>query len=424
MDRSRDIFQKACEVIPGGVNSPVRCFKYVGGNPIIVQKGKGDTIQDVDQRTYIDFCCSWGPLILGHAHPTILAAVMDQMTMGFSFGISTEIESKLARKIANHIPSIEKIRFVSSGTEATMTALRIARAATGRKKIVKFSGQYHGHHDSLLVRAGSGVMGINSSSTSGGVTEATIQDTICISFNDLDQLNALFDSSLAKDIAAVIVEPISGNMGVILPEEGFLETLRKRTAESGSLLIFDEVITGFRVGISGAQGLYKIDPDLTCLGKIIGGGFPVGAVGGKKRYMDLLAPLGEVYQAGTLSGNPIAMRAGYETLLILEKEGFYEDLELKTQAFLSPIREVIRGKGCIQSQGSMFTIFLGPEHLKNDRDLALIDTKLYASFFQYLLENGIYAPPASQESWFISSAHVMEHLQKSSDIICGFLDRL
>jgi glutamate-1-semialdehyde 2,1-aminomutase len=389
---------------------------------MIVKWGNGAVICDADGKERIDYCGSWGASILGHAHPRIVAAAQEQIAQGSSFGITHENELLLAEKIVSLVPSMEKIRFVSSGTEATMTALRIARGATQRSKIVKFMGHYHGHHDSLLVQAGSGVAKLNASATSLGVTAGVIADTICLPFNDLAAIRALFQTPLAQQIAAVIVEPVAGNMGVVLPEPGFLEALRAETARAGALLIVDEVITGFRVGLKGACHLFDIDPDLICLGKIIGGGFPAAAVGGKANWMDLLAPLGGVYQAGTLSGNPVAMRAGFETLCLLEQPGFYERLEQKTERLLTPIQEEIQGKkACLQRCGSMFTLFLGPMHVKSKADLVHLDEELFARFFGYLFERGIYIPPSSQEAWFISSTHTDQQLDETADVICQFL---
>jgi glutamate-1-semialdehyde 2,1-aminomutase len=423
--KSETIFSNACKVIPGGVNSPVRSFKSVGMRPMIVESGAQDMIRDADGREFIDYCGSWGSLILGHAHPQVVLAAQQQIAKGSSFGIATEIEEKLATKIAGLVPSIEKLRFVSSGTEATMTALRIARGFTGRKKIVKFAGHYHGHHDSLLVEAGSGVSYLNSEATSLGVNPGVIVDTISLPFNDVEKVRSFLRSAEGSLIAAVIVEPIAGNMGVVLPEKGFLEMLREETARARALLIFDEVITGFRVGLQGAQGLFGIDPDMTCFGKVIGGGFPAAAVGGKAQMMDVLAPIGQVYQAGTLSGNPVAMRAGLETLKLIQKDNFYPLLEEKTLRLVAPMEAVLskrRAPACLQRCGSMLTLFFGVKKVRCKEDLRNLDEETFRRFFKVLFDKGIYIPPASQEAWFVSIAHTNEHLDYTADIICSFLN--
>ncbi|MBS0626477.1 MAG: glutamate-1-semialdehyde 2,1-aminomutase [Verrucomicrobia bacterium] len=424
--KSEAIYKKSCLVIPGGVNSPVRSFKGLGMPPLIVESGAGDQIQDADGNRYIDYCLSWGPLILGHADPGVVKAACEQMAKGSSFGIATEVEEKLATKIVGLYPSIEKIRFVSSGTEATMTALRIARGALERPKIVKFIGNYHGHHDALLVQAGSGVASLNPLATSKGVNLGTISDTLLFHFNDFAAVRSFFRTNkMAEQVAAVIIEPIAGNMGVVPPEPGFLQMLREETARVGALLIFDEVITGFRVGLKGAQALYGIDPDITCFGKVIGGGFPVAGIGGKAKYMDHLAPLGQVYQAGTLSGNPVAMRAGLETLQRIEQPGFYEMLFAKTERLVGPIRKSIEKKNadaCIQCVGSMFTLFFGPKKVASKLDLKGLDEERFARFFKYLFERGVYIPPASQEAWFLSSAHTEEHIDYTAACICKFIE--
>jgi glutamate-1-semialdehyde 2,1-aminomutase len=429
MQRSRSeiIYQTACSVIPGGVNSPVRAFKGLGIAPLIVESGAGDQICDVDGNVFIDYCLSWGPMILGHAHPAIVKAASEQIAMGSSFGIATEIEQKLASKIVQFFPSVDKIRFVSSGTEATMTAIRIARGYTERPKIIKFIGNYHGHHDALLVQAGSGAASLNPLATSKGVNLGVIADTILFHYNDTSTIRSFFRTNpQASQVAAVIVEPVAGNMGVVPPEPGFLETLREETKQVGALLIFDEVITGFRVGLKGASHLYNIQPDLTCFGKVIGGGFPAAAVGGKKEIMDHLAPLGQVYQAGTLSGNPVAMRAGFETISLIEKPGFYESLFAKTERLVQPVREAIakkNGAGCIQCVGSLFTLFFGPKKVQSKEDLKELNEEMFAAFFRYLFERKIYIPPGSQEAWFLSSAHTDEHIDYTVDCITSFIEK-
>ncbi len=425
--QSEAIYRKACAVIPGGVNSPVRAFSGLGLSPLIVESGAGDQIKDVDGNVLIDYCLSWGPLILGHAHPTVVKGVSEQLAKGSSFGIATEIEQRLAEKIVHLIPSLEKIRFVSSGTEATMTALRLARGYTERPKIIKLIGNYHGHHDALLVQAGSGVSSLNPLATSKGIHAGAIADTLLFSFNDTAAIRSFFQSNpMAGQVAAVIVEPVAGNMGVVPPEPGFLEMLREETLRVGALLIFDEVMTGFRVGLQGAQGLYGINPDLTCFGKVIGGGFPVAAVGGKAAIMDHLAPLGQVYQAGTLSGNPVAMRAGWETLCQIEQPGFYEDLFRKTELLVKKIQASIKkthAKACVQHVGSMLTLFLGVEQVRNKQEAASVDEQQFAKMFRFLLEKGIYIPPASQEAWFLSSAHTEVHIDFTAEAISEFFEK-
>lgn len=406
-------------MIPGGVNSPVRACRSVGIEPLIVVSGREDTVVDADGYTYIDYCGSWGAAILGHVPPRVVEAAVRQIEMGSSFGIATPIEEELAAKIVSLIPSIEKIRFISSGTEATMTAIRLARGYTGRSKIVKFSGCYHGHSDALLTQAGSGVAFLNPQATSRGVTPGAIADTITLPFNDEKKIAALF-ADAGHEIAAVILEPIPANMGVILPEPQFLARLREETERTGALLIFDEVISGFRVGLQGAQGLYGICPDLTCFGKVIGGGFPVAAVGGRKEIMDCLAPLGQVYQAGTLSGNPVAMSAGLATLNEIEEGGFYERLHAKTDRLIKPIEEAILKKNlnaCVQRVGSMFTIFFGLRQALCREDLAFADPDRFARFFRALFERGIYIPPLQQEAWFVSAAHTNEHLDFTAQAV-------
>ncbi len=419
---TESIVARAKRVIPGGVNSPVRAFGGLGLTSMVVERGAGDLIWDADGRQYIDYCGSWGALVLGHAHPSVVAAAQAQVALGSSFGIATRVEAELAEKIVELMPSIEKLRFVSSGTEATMTALRIARGVTGRAKIVKFIGHYHGHSDALLVKAGSGVFALGEAS-SKGVSAGTVADTVCVPFNDREALGNVFHK-LGDQIAAVIVEPVSGNMGVVPPEPGFLEYLRTETARVGALLIFDEVITGFRVALHGAQRLYGIDPDLTCLGKIIGGGFPAAAVGGKARFMDVLAPLGPVYQAGTLSGNPVAMRAGLQVLEAITKSGFYDVLEQKTKLLCRPIEEAIaRAKKpvCLQRVGSMFTIFFGLKSVQRAEDLRSLDQARFAKFFRHLFAHGIYVAPAAQEASFVSAAHTDEHLRYTAKVIAEFI---
>lgn len=429
MDRpkSKKIYEIASSVIPGGVNSPVRSFRHLGMVPLIAASGAGGKLQDIDGNTYIDFCCSWGALILGHAHPQVVKGACEQMETGTSFGIATEIEQRIASKIVGLLPSIEKLRFVNSGTEATMTAMRLARGFTERTKIIKFTGHYHGHSDSLLIQAGSGVASLNPLATSKGVNPSTIADTLCFPFNDFQAIRSFFrQSPLASQVAAVILEPITGNMGVVLPEKGFLEMLREETARVGALLIFDEVITGFRVGLTGAQGLFGIDPDLTCLGKVIGGGFPVAAIGGRSKILDCLSPLGGVYQAGTLSGNPVAMRGGWETLCLIEQKDFYPQLNKKTERITLPIQEALARKkanACLQKAGSMFTLFFGLKKVRSKEDLKALDEEMFVRFFQYLFERGIYISPSSHEASFLSSAHLDEDIDYAMESIVHFIEQ-
>lgn len=416
------IFEKLCEVIPGGVNSPVRSCKEMGQIPLVATSAKGDMIYDADGTGYIDFCCSWGPLIHGHAHPEILSAVSKRIALGTSFGVTTPIEEALARKIAKLIPSIEKIRFVSSGTEATMTAARLARGFTRRDAIVKFSGNFHGHSDIFLVQAGSGMFGRNHTSTSAGIPTDIIKHTICLPYNEIEN-NRKYLEQEGEKIAAVIVEPVAGNMGLVKGDPNFLKMLREVTTKMGIVLIFDEVISGFRVGLQGAQGYYQIQPDLTCLGKIIGGGFPAAACGGRKEIMDFLAPLGDVYQGGTLSGNPVAMEAGLQSIHLLERAGFYEELTRKTDLLTKPIQahfEKNHIPACVQQLGSLFTIFFGLKVVNNMEEAKKLDTQKFAHFFRYLFSKGIYFPPSQYEACFVSAAHTDEHLKYTCETILEY----
>jgi glutamate-1-semialdehyde 2,1-aminomutase len=420
--QSEALHLHSCTLMPGGVNSPVRSFKDLDMTPLIVVKGKGDTIWDADGFTYTDFCCSWGALILGHAHEKVVQKACEQVAKGSSFGIATPYEKECANKIIAYYPSMDKLRFVSSGTEATMSAVRLARGFTGRSLIVKFDGHYHGHSDALLISAGSGVTHLPQS-TSLGVPADCIKHTISLPFNDMDACRSFLRET--EDIAAVILEPIAGNMGLVPAKREFLEMLREETEKKQIVLIFDEVITGFRVGLRGAQGLYGIVPDLTCLGKIIGGGFPAAAFGGKKEIMDCLAPLGGVYQAGTLSGNPVAMCAGLETLCHVEQPGFFADLEEKTQSFLAPIRHAIQSKdipAVVQSFGSMFTLFFGPSQVESRKDLLHLDLSLFKRFFHYLFQRGVYLSPSAYEVHFLSSSHTELHLLEAQRVILDFFD--
>jgi glutamate-1-semialdehyde 2,1-aminomutase len=424
--QSQKIYQQLCEVIPGGVNSPVRSCKKMGQTPLVVDRAMRDLLIDADGHTYIDYCGSWGALIHGHAHPAILEAVRRRMEKGTSFGITTALEGEIAQEIVNLIDSIEKIRFVSSGTEATMTVARLARGFTKRELIVKFSGNYHGHADFFLVQAGSGVLEISSTASSEGIPEDIVKQTISLPFNDRKACQQLFSHPDYRGrIAAVILEPIAANMGVVPADKEFIHFLREATEEMGALLIFDEVITGFRVAKKGAQALYGVRPDLTCFGKIIGGGFPAAAFGGRRDVMDYLAPLGPVYQAGTLSGNPLAMEAGLQSLRLLQQPGFYEELERKTALLVDPIRARIQEKGwqaCVQQVGSIFTLFFGKKRVRNLQEALEVDAELYARLFRTLFEQGIYVAPSPHEAWFISAAHEDQHLEKTRDAVLAFME--
>jgi glutamate-1-semialdehyde 2,1-aminomutase len=405
-DRSNPLYERARRKIPGGVNSPVRAWKAVGGSPLFIERGSGPRIYDVDGQAYIDFVCSWGPLILGHAHPKIVAAVQTSLKNGTSFGAPTAGEVDLAESVAQLFPSIEKLRLVSSGTEAAMSAIRLARASTRRSRVVKFDGCYHGHVDALLARAGSGVASL-SLPDSAGVPAAFAAETSVVAFNDSAALEELFARD-PESIAAVIVEPVCGNMGVILPAPGFLAALRAITRKHGALLIFDEVITGFRVAAGGAQEIFKVEPDLTCLGKILGGGLPLGAFGGSAKIMDLLAPEGPVYQAGTLSGNPLAVSAGLAMLRELSRPGVYDELEAKGRRLHDGLSGVLSERqipGVINRQGSMLTLFFGVQQVRNADEARRCDRDRFARFFHGMLGRGTYWPPSQFEAAFVSLAH-------------------
>lgn len=416
MSRKKSIgfYQKAMTLMPGGVNSPVRAFKAIGIPPILIDRAKGSRIWDVDGNEYIDYIGSWGPMILGHANPTVIDDLKQAIRKGTSFGATTVAEINLANKIRKAFPSIELIRMVNSGTEAVMSAIRLARGYTGRDKIIKFEGCYHGHSDSLLVKAGSGAttFGIPDSL---GVPSDFARHTLTALYNNLDSVKSLL-IQYPEQIACIIVEPIAGNMGVVLPEKGFLEGLRKICDEKGIVLIFDEVITGFRVAYGGAQELYGIKADLTCLGKIIGGGLPVGAYGGKRIIMERVSPLGGVYQAGTLSGNPLAMNAGIATLDVLKTKGFYQELEKKTSFLVEGISEIAEERFIpitINKATGMFTIFFTEEPVTDYRTAKRSNTKRFAQFFIEMLNQGIYIPPSQFEAWFVSMAHSQSDLDKT-----------
>ncbi len=404
--KSEELFRKAGRLMPGGVNSPVRAFRAVGGEPIFVEAGKGSRITDVDGCSYIDYVLSWGPLILGHCHPEVMEALARVLETGTSFGACTAAEVELAERIQEAFPAVERVRLVNSGTESTLSALRVARAATGREKILKFEGCYHGHSDSLLVKAGSGVATLGLPD-SPGVPQALAELTITVPFNGTAALEEAFRVH-REQLAAVIVEPVAGNMGCVLPRPGFLEKLRALTAEQGTVLIFDEVMTGFRVAYGGAQQLYGIQPDLTTLGKIIGGGLPVGAYGGKAALMDLVAPAGPVYQAGTLSGNPLAVAAGLKTLELLRRPGFYERLDARAEKLTAGFRTEASRAGValtVNRVGSMFTPFFTAEPVTDYASAKKADATVFGRFFRALLERGVYFPPSQFEAVFVSSAH-------------------
>jgi glutamate-1-semialdehyde 2,1-aminomutase len=414
MSTSQKLFHEAQKYIPGGVNSPVRAWRAVGGDPVFISRGKGCRVTDADGREYIDYVGSWGPLIAGHAHPQVVGALERVVKNGTSFGAPTAKEIELARTLTQTIPSIEKVRLTSSGTEATMTALRLARGYTGRAKIIKFSGCYHGHTDALLVRAGSGALTF-STPDSQGVPEAFSSLTLVAEYNSLSSVRAYLEAD-PEGVAAVILEPVPGNMGLVLPEHGFLEGLRELTREFGVVLIFDEVMTGCRLARGGVQELYHIDPDLTCLGKVVGGGLPLAAVGGKAGIMDVLAPLGGVYQAGTLSGNPLAVTAGIETLKLVHAAGAYERLNMLGDMLAEGLRAVIREtdiQACVNQMGSMFTVFFGVDHVRDYDSATQSDTTMFASYFRGMSEQGIYLPPSQFESAFISLAHGEDEIQET-----------
>ncbi|MCI5053089.1 MAG: glutamate-1-semialdehyde 2,1-aminomutase [Simkaniaceae bacterium] len=418
--QTEQMFSKLKEVLPGGVNSPARSFPHLGMTPMVAKEGKGDTIVDVDGNRYIDFGMSWGALILGHAHPYVVDATIEYVKRGSSFGVTTEIEMKIAKKITEIIPCVEKLRFVNSGTEAVMTAIRLARGFTGRSKIVKFEGNYHGHVDSLLLKGGSYLRSMNSEASSRGVPQGVIDDTIILPFNNLEVLERFFSEYPVEEVACVAIEAIAGNMGVVPADHAYMKRLRELTEEHGVLLLIDEVITGFRVGLRGACEYFDVTPDLVTYGKIVGGGFPVAALGGSAEIMDFLAPNGEVFQAGTLSGNPVGMAAGFAALEKISQPGFYEELNKKADRFLLPIQEKMRG-GCIQRVGSMFTFFFGVDEVKTSDDLVKIDQEKFKAFYHHLFKHGVYLPPSPFESSFVSMAHTEHHLKQAQEVIIDFL---
>lgn len=413
---SKELFEKAKKIIPGGVNSPVRAFGSVGLTPRFIKSAKGDRITDVDENEYIDYVCSWGPGILGHAHPNVIEKVREACLEGLTYGAPTEKEVILAELITECMPSIEVSRLVCSGTEAVMSAIRAARGYTGRDKIVKFKGCYHGHSDGLLVKAGSAAL-TTSVPDSAGVPADFTKHTLIALYNDEDSVKKLFDAQ-GSDIAAVIVEPVAANMGVVLPQPGFLEFLRDITTQYGSLLIFDEVITGFRLGLGGAQEYYHIKPDLTTLGKIVGGGLPVGAYGGRREIMNMISPAGPVYQAGTLSGNPIATTAGIETIRILmEDTDIYRRLDEKTAKLEAAVKEAASDRVWVNRVGSLMSIFFTQENVHDYESAVSSDKKKYADYFGYLLEHGIYVAPSQFEAMFVSDAHSREDIAATCEVM-------
>jgi len=419
-------FLQAQKFIPGGVNSPVRAFKGVGGDPVFIERAAGACIWDTDGKQYIDYVGSWGPMILGHAHPQVIKAVCDTAERGLSFGAPTTIETAMAEKICELVPSIELVRMVSSGTEATMSAIRLARGFTGRDTIIKFEGCYHGHSDSLLVKAGSGALTLGVPS-SPGVPAALAEHTMTLTYNDIEQVREAFKQQ-GETIACVIVEPVAGNMNCVPPLPGFLEGLRALCSEYGSVLIFDEVMTGFRTALGGAQSVYNVKPDLTTLGKVIGGGMPVGAFGGRRDIMEYIAPLGPVYQAGTLSGNPVAMAAGLTTLELIAAPGFFEDLGAKVDTLVSGIIEHARSAGipmASNSVGGMFGLFFSEaETISNFEQVTRCDLERFNKFFHGMLEAGIYLAPSAYEAGFVSAAHSNDDIQKTLDTAARVLGGL
>ena len=410
-ENSHKLFEQALDIIPGGVNSPVRACKSVGAEPIFINHAEGCLIFDEDGNSFVDYIGSWGPMILGHRHPSVIQAVESVLQMGTSFGAPTDLEIKLAEMVIDAVPSIEMVRMVNSGTEATMSAIRLARGFTGRDTIVKFDGCYHGHADTLLVEAGSGVATL-SIPGSPGVPKSFVVQTLSLPYNDIDTVTKVMEEQGEK-IACIIIEPVAGNMGLVAPVDGFLETLRRLTEKNGSLLIFDEVMTGFRVAHGGAQSLYGISPDVTCLGKIIGGGLPVGAYGGKREIMEYIAPQGPVYQAGTLSGNPLAMAAGIATLTQLKEPGFYNKLDEKAGRLAVGFKEAAENAGLnamVDRVGSMLGLFFTDSSVLNFADAKTSDLEMFAAYYKGMLQKGIYLAPSQFEALFVSAAHDTEHI--------------
>ena len=409
--KNRELFEKARSLMPGGVSSPVRAFKAVGGDPIIVSRAKGSRLWDVEDKEYIDFLMSWGPLILGHAHPKVVEAVKEQSQKGLSYGLTNPYEIELAELVASCMPSVEMVRFVSSGTEATMSAIRLARGYTGKKYVVKFEGCYHGHGDALLVSAGSGVATLGIPGTPG-VPEEVARLTLVIPYNNTEALEEVF-KRYGEDIACVIVEPVAGNMGVVLPKPGFLEAIRDLTKRYGALFICDEVITNFRLSKGGAQEVFNVEPDITCMGKILGGGMPLGAYGGRREIMEKVAPEGPIYQAGTLSGNPLSMVAGLATIRELLSLDPYQELERLTKKLTDGLSKILSDKGIahrINQIASMFIVFFTDREVYDYESAKSSNTELFGRFFRALLKEGVLIPPSQFEAWFLSTAHQEEDI--------------
>ncbi len=423
--KSEENFKKASSLIPGGVNSPVRAFNSVGGTPRFIEKGEGPWLIDVDGNRYIDYMMSWGPMILGHSNPEVIKAIKEKAGSGTSFGAATQAEIELAEIVASRIPAVEKVRMVSSGTEACMTAVRLARAFTGRDYVIKFEGGYHGHADPFLIKAGSGLV-TGGLPGSAGIPKETSQYTVCLPYNDVESIEKCFKNFQGK-IAAVIVEPVAANMGVIPPAAGFLEKLRDITSAEGSLLIFDEVITGFRVAMGGAGELYGVKPDLVCMGKILGGGLPAGGVGGRADIMDRLAPVGDVYQAGTLSGNPLAVASGIATLNELDSKRPYEELEWYGTLLEQNLTKLFERKGVptqINRVGSILTVFFTKDPVTDFESAKMTDTKFFGRLFTELLVEGVYLPPSAFEAWFLSLCHIEEIIEMTVEKVEFALARI
>ncbi|HEY8085950.1 MAG TPA: glutamate-1-semialdehyde 2,1-aminomutase [Methylophilaceae bacterium] len=415
MNRNQQLFERSQKLIPGGVNSPVRAFRSVGGTPVFFKRGLGAYVWDEDEKQYVDYVGSWGPMILGHAHPEVIEAVREAAGNSLSFGAPTARELEMAELLIKLIPSMEQVRLVSSGTEATMSAIRLARGFTGRSKIVKFEGCYHGHADALLVKAGSGALTFGQPS-SAGVPPEVAAHTLTLSYNNIGEVESLF-SQMGNEIACVIVEPVAGNMNLIAPAEGFLQALRAQCTKYGAVLIFDEVMTGFRVALGGAQALYNIQPDITTLGKVIGGGLPVGAFGGRKDIMQCLAPVGTVYQAGTLSGNPVAVAAGLATLKLVQAPGFYESLTARTKQLVDALMVAAKAKDIAfsaQNIGGMFGIYFSERCPTSYAEVMQSDKEAFNRFFHHMLEQGVYLAPSAFEAGFVSAAHGEAEIEKTA----------